>query len=332
MALNVEPALAISNELVNQIGQMISQAQNIAIFSHIRPDGDAAGSILGLGLVLEEAGKQVQMILADGVPGSTRHLVGSNKIQKELNQPFELSIVVDSSDQERIGAVLPEGYTPDINIDHHPTNLYFARTNLVVDQAVSTSVIITQLLQELGYPISPEAASALLTGLVTDSLGFRTPNMNPQALHTAANLMEMGADLPQLYYEALTRRSYEAARLWGVGLSNLQRKNGLIWTTISLAERRAIGYSGDDDADLVNTLPTISGVKVAIILLEQPNGHVKISWRSKLGYDISNLALSLGGGGHKNAAGAMLEGPLDEVEKRIISATQEHIQSQSADL
>lgn len=328
MDLEVEPALAITNDLVSQIGQMLAQADHVAITSHIRPDGDAVGSVLGLGMALEDAGKQVQMVLADGVPGSTRHLAGSDKIQKQLDHPFDLSIVVDSSDPERIGAVLPAGYTPDLNIDHHPTNLNFARINLVIEQAVSTSVIITHLLQELGYAIRPEAASALLTGLVTDSLGFRTPNMNAQALRTAADLIELGADLPQLYYEALTRRSFEAARLWGVGLSNLRRKNGLVWTTISMAERRAIGYNGDDDADLVNTLPTIHGIKVAIILLEQPNGHVKISWRSKPGYDISNLALELGGGGHKNAAGAMLEGSLDEVEERVITATQAHIKTQ----
>jgi phosphoesterase RecJ-like protein len=288
------------------------------------------GSILGLGLALQDAGKQVQMVLADGVPGSTRHLSGADQIQKQIDAPFDLSIVLDTSDLNRIGDALPAGTIPDINIDHHPTNLNFARTNLVIEQAVSTTIILAQLLRELGYTIRPEAASALLTGLITDSLGFRTPNMNPQALRTAADLIELGADLPQLYYEALTRRSYEAARLWGVGLSNLKRKNGLIWSTISLAERRAIGYNGDDDADLVNTLPTIHGVKVAFILLEQPNGHVKISWRSKPGYDISKLALQLGGGGHKNAAGAMLEGSIGEIEDQIITATQQLIKSQKA--
>lgn len=321
--------LAGYHEFLQQVRLELAEAVNIVVLSHVRPDGDAVGSVLGFGLALERAGKNVQMVLADGVPGSTKLLPAADRIQKEFHQPVDYYIVVDSSDLERVGPFFGPDRQPDLNIDHHATNLNFARVNIVIESAVSTTAVLAHLLPELGLEINPEVASVLLYGLVTDSLGFRTPNMQPRTLRTAADLMEQGADLPELYYQALTRRSYEEARLWGVGLSNLQRKNGLLWTRISLEERRQIGYNGLDDADLVNMLPTINGVNVALILLEQPDGHVKISWRSKQGYDISDLAFQFGGGGHRNAAGAMVEGALDEIEARVLAATRSHLSALS---
>lgn len=318
--------LADHQDNLSSIRGALARVRSIAVLSHQRPDGDAVGSVLGFGLALEGAGKTVQMVLADGVPGSSKHIVGVDRIQTDLNQPVDYYIVVDSSDLERVGPVFPTGIVPDLNVDHHATNLDFARINLVDETAVSTTAILTHLLPELGLAISPVIASTLLHGLITDTLGFRTPNMQARALRTAADLVESGADLPELYYQALTRRSFEAARLWGVGLSNLKRKNGLLWTRISLEERRKAGYGGLDDAELVNMLPTIDGVNVALIFLEQPDGHVKISWRSKQGYDISDLAYQFGGGGHRNAAGAMVEGTLDEIEERVLTATRAHLE------
>lgn len=318
--------LADHQDNLSSIRGALARVRSIAVLSHQRPDGDAVGSVLGFGLALEGAGKTVQMVLADGVPGSSKHIVGVDRIQTDLNQPVDYYIVVDSSDLERVGPVFPTGIVPDLNVDHHATNLDFARINLVDETAVSTTAILTHLLPELGLEISPVIASTLLHGLITDTLGFRTPNMQARALRTAADLVESGADLPELYYQALTRRSFEAARLWGVGLSNLKRKNGLLWTRISLEERRKAGYGGLDDAELVNMLPTIDGVNVALIFLEQPDGHVKISWRSKQGYDISDLAYQFGGGGHRNAAGAMVEGTLDEIEERVLTATRAHLE------
>jgi phosphoesterase RecJ-like protein len=110
----------------------------------------------------------------------------------------------------------------------------------------------------------------------------------------------------------------------------LRHEDDLCSTSISLADRRAIGYPGNDDADLVNMLPTINGINVAIIFLEQPDGRVKISWRSKQGYDISDLALRYGGGGHPNAAGASVEGPLSSVQSRVLEETRAHFQTSAS--
>jgi len=173
-------------------------AQRILIMSHIRPDGDAIGSVLGLGLALQQAGKIVRMALADGVPSNFRYLVGSDQIVRKPDGSFDLVVVVDCSDPERVGGSL-NGHKPDINIDHHITNLNYATLNLVDPEAVATAAVLTRHLPDWGLSITPEVANALLTGLVSDTLGFRTANTTPYSLRQAADLMEQGAALSDLY-------------------------------------------------------------------------------------------------------------------------------------
>ena len=308
-------------DIVQRLHKELASAGQIIIVSHMRPDGDAIGSVLGLGLSLIALGKDVQMVIPDPIPQSLKHLPGIETIKRKTDRTYSYSIVVDCSDMLRTGNVFPDGYIPDLNIDHHPTNLNFAHTNLVISQAVSTTAILTNLLQSMKYPINRQAADALLTGLITDTIGFRTPNMNAEALYLAGSLVEAGSNLADLYLKALVRRTYQAAKYWGLGLYNLHRKKDLIWTTLSLADRKDAGYPGRDDADLVNILTTIEGTKIAVIFIEQPHQSVKISWRSVPGYDVSEIALRHGGGGHANAAGAEIEGSLEDVQRKIIAET-----------
>lgn len=308
-------------DIVQRIQKELASENQILIVSHMRPDGDAVGSVLGLGITLQALGKDVQMVLPDPIPKPLRHLPGIEAIRRKAVREYSYSIVVDCSDLFRTGSVFPDEFVPDLNIDHHPTNLKFARTNLVISSAVSTTAILTVLLQALKYPISREASDALLTGLITDTIGFRTPNINAEALYLAGALVETGSNLADLYVKALVQRSFEAAKYWGMGLANLHREKQLVWTTLSLADRKAAGYPGRDDADLVNILTTIEGAKIAVIFIEQPKQMVKISWRSVPGYDISGIALRYGGGGHANAAGAELTGDLKDVQGIILEET-----------
>jgi phosphoesterase RecJ-like protein len=216
------------------------------------------------------------------------------------------------------------GYIPpDLNIDHHVTNLRYGKMNLVDTAAVATAEIVADHLAEWDLPMTPEVASALLTGLITDTLGFRTSNMTPKALRLAANLMEAGAALPELYQRSLIERSFEAMRLWAVGLSKLTRDGRIVWTSLTRADRHASGYPGRDDADLINELSAISDAAVSIVFVEQPNGDVKVSWRAQPGIDISGIALKFGGGGHPSAAGAEVEGSLEDVHQRVLNETRQ---------
>jgi phosphoesterase RecJ-like protein len=263
------------------------------------------------------------MILEDGIPASYRHLEGSQQIRKRPQGEFDFVCVVDCSDLERIGETLAGYRAPDLNLDHHLTNLNFARFNLVDAHAVATAEIIADVLPVWGVPLTIPSAAALLTGLITDTIGFRTSNMPPKALRLAADLMEMGIDLPDLYQRALVNRSYEAMRLWGAGLSKLERNGRIVWTTLSLADRADVHYPGRDDADLINMLVNVEGADVAVIFLEQSDKRVKVSWRAQPGIDVSRLALNHGGGGHSAASGAEIPGSLEEVQATVLNETQE---------
>jgi phosphoesterase RecJ-like protein len=314
----------MNGELNEAIKSRLAAAHSVLIASHVRPDGDAIGSLLGLGLALEEGGKKVQMVLEDGVSSTFRHLEGADKIHTKIDGAFDTFITVDCADFRRTGKPFQSFSQPDINIDHHITNEQFGKLNLVEGQEVATSAILTNHLPLWGYPITKAIAAALLTGIVTDTLGFRTSNVTPEAMRQAATLMDTGADMPELYMRGLVRRSYASARYWGAGLTNLERKDGMVWGTLTLADRKVAGYSGNDDADLINIISAIDGFKVGMIFVEQPKNRVKISWRALApGINVSAIATHFGGGGHAAAAGADVEGALEDVKQAAIKSTKE---------
>jgi phosphoesterase RecJ-like protein len=314
----------MNGEISEAIKIRLTSAQNILIASHVRPDGDAVGSLLGLGLALQDAGKTVQMVLADGISSSFKHLHGAKQVRTKIESAIDTFITVDCADFKRTGKPFESAGQPDINIDHHITNEMFGKLNLIEGKEVATCAILTNYLPAWGYKITKPIAEALLTGIITDTLGFRTSNVTSEALRQAATLMDTGANMPDLYMRGLVSRSYEAARYWGGGLSSLERQDEIVLGTLTLADRKAAGYSGSDDADLINIISAIDGFKVGMIFVEQPKNRVKISWRAlEPGIDVSPVATRFGGGGHAAAAGADVEGPLEEIKKSVIRSTKE---------
>ncbi len=315
------------SDIHKDIRDRFQNAQKVLVVSHIRPDGDAVGSLLAVGLGLIAIGKQVQMVLEDGVPASFRHLEGAKLISKKAEGEVDLLISVDCSDLKRLGSIIKSYRNPDINIDHHVTNLLFGQLNLVLPEAVATSEIISEHLNDWGLPYSTDIANALMAGIIADTLGFRTSNMSPKALRHAADLMERGADLPEQYNRALLRRPFFAARYWGAGLSSLQRKDRLVWGSLRLTDRISSGYSGNDDADLINVISAIDDFDISMIFVEQQNGTVKVSWRSIPGVDVSQIALQFGGGGHPAAAGADIPGTFEEIQPIVLSTTLQFLET-----
>jgi bifunctional oligoribonuclease and PAP phosphatase NrnA len=311
-------------DIIGAIKERLDRSEKILIASHIRPDGDAIGSLLGLGLALIDRGKSVKMVLVDGVPASFRHLQGSNLIVKEPGGEHDIFITVDCADFKRVGKAFENIGQPDINIDHHKTNENFGKLNLIEPEEVATSAILANHLPTWGLPITRPVADALLTGIITDTLGFRTSNTNPSALRLCAMLMETGSNMPDLYMRSLVHKSFPAARYWGAGLSRLEQENGIVWGTLTLDDRKHTGYGGNDDADLINLISAINGNKVGMIFVEQSDNHVKISWRAlEDGIDVSPIAKHFGGGGHAAAAGADVPGNLNDVQPLVLKATKE---------
>lgn len=317
--------------LLRQAKKAIHAGSIVLLLTHQRPDGDALGSLLGLAHMLRGIDKTVHPLLAEGIGSVFRFLPGSGEIRADLPDAYDLCILVDCADRERMS--LPKGVLlrgPDILFDHHVTNEQFAKVNIVSPQSTATAELLADLAEPLGLPIGREAAVCLLAGLVADTLGFRTPNTGEHTLDVAARLMRAGASLPEVVERSLHRHSFAAARYWGAGLSHLERDGDIVWATLSLQERSAAGYPGRDDADMVNVLSSIEGSRVAVVFIEQEGGKVKISWRVRQGLDVTSLAIAFGGGGHPAASGAMVTGGMDEVCRRVLQATKEWLAEQDS--
>jgi bifunctional oligoribonuclease and PAP phosphatase NrnA len=230
-------------------------------------------------------------------------------------------IILDCSDPARVGEVLDGFGKPDLVVDHHKTNLRFADINVVEPEQVATAAILHDHLSDWGLSIDQDVATCLLAGIVGDTIGFSTPNVDAEVLRKAANLMDFGADLSDIYQDEITNKSLDSVRYWGAGLTRLSHDDGIVWTSLTLADRKNIGYAGNDDADLVNVLSSINGAKIAMIFVEQNKNLVKISLRARPGIDVSSVALEFGGGGHAAAAGAEVEGSLEVVQSQVLEKT-----------
>ncbi len=307
-------------EMDRKINARIAESDRFLLVSHVRPDADAAGSLLGFGLALELAGKEVQMVLEDG-PGKFQYLPGAEKVTRKAEGRFDMVIVVDCSDPDRVGDALNGYGKPNLVVDHHKTNLNFGDFNIVEHEQVATAAILYDHLPAWGLAFDPDVAACLLSGIVGDTIGFRTPNVDSGVMRRAAALMDLGADLSYIYREELVIMPFVAARYWGAGLRRLEYEDGLVFTYLTLADREEIGYAGNDDADLVNVLSSVREAEIALMFIEQAQKKVKVSWRARPGLDVSGIAFGFGGGGHAAAAGADIDGDLQEVMQLVISET-----------
>ncbi len=300
----------------------LARAQRILAITHIAPDGDAIGSVLGFGLALRAAGKDVVMACADPVPDVFRFLPSVGDITAAPKGEFDYVVVLDASDLSRIGPIaeLLSG-PPDLVFDHHITNLGFGRINCIDVEAASAAELVTELLPALGLSLNLDVAQALLTGVVNDTLGFRTSNTTVKTLGLAQQLMQAGANLQLVYEQSLFKRSYAAVRLWAEGLARMQMKHRMVWARLPLDARQASGFQGIGDADLINVLTSVREADVALVFVERGDGKVKVSWRAVPGINVAAVATQFGGGGHAPAAGAEMAGTLDEVEAQVLAAT-----------
>jgi phosphoesterase RecJ-like protein len=308
------------------IAGTLSRSRRVLAICHVAPDGDAIGSLLGLGWLLKgipsEGERSITLACADGVPPQYQWLPGAKEIVADPPaQAWDAIVAVDSSDGQRLGACYrPEEYgdAPVLVLDHHVTNLHFGTRNYVDVAAVATAQVIVDLADALRAPINAQAATCLLAGLVTDTLSFRTSNVTPEVLYVAARLMEAGANLYEVTERALNQKPLNVMRLWGLALNGLRRDRSVVWTSITREMRAQAGAPDTGDAGLASFLISAPEAKVAAVLSEKPDGQVEIGMRARNGLDISRLALSLGGGGHPQAAGCTVPGPLADAEARLL--------------
>lgn len=311
---------------LNEAADLLRNAQRIAVISHVDPDADAVGSVVGLTGGLRALGKQVVPALSDVPPVYAYFLPGTTEIVSQLpNEPFDLYVFLDAADIERVGALYtgdPARFqnAPILNIDHHRTNPHFGSVNIVDGGASSTSEVIYRLLAHLEVPLDPQTAMALAFGIVGDTGSFRNGATTPGSLETMAQLVRSGADVQAIAFELFERKRFTAARLWGEILSGIElfaeRKIVMAW--LSQAMLRAYDATLDETEGIAAYLRGIEEADVAILLKETEEGDVKVSFRSRPEIDVSVLATTLGGGGHRQAAGCTVPGPHEQARQLLL--------------
>lgn len=305
-----------------QAAEAIAGAQRILTVSHIAPDGDAIGSLLGIRSYLLSQGKEVTSAIDGGVPPELKFVPGSDAILPRINSGnFDVMIALDSSDRERTGSAGTYGMAHSrrvINLDHHPTNTGYGDIHLIVPTAVAATEIVFDFLFFLRWDMQPDAAYALLTGLVTDTQGFRISATSSRTLEIAQKLMAAGAPLSKIMQNTLNRRTFAELALWRRALGSVRLDNGLVYAAITQEDVRQAGLGRPGDGGLVSYLVTLEEACVSVVFKELPNAEVEVSFRAKPGYDVASLALSLGGGGHKLASGCTLAGSLEAARARVL--------------
>jgi phosphoesterase RecJ-like protein len=318
-------------EHLEQARRLVQAAQHPLLISHVAPDGDAVGSLTGLGRALRQAGLVPTLACADPVPTRFNYVPDVEKIVQDIQVPFDLVISLDCSDMERLGRFTQMstfGSVPLLNIDHHLTNLYFGDVDLVDALASSTAEVVLRLLDHMAIPLDADTATCLLTGIVTDTRGFRTSNVAAPVVEATLRLMQAGASLPYITHHSLNCRPLAAILLWREALSSLQVEGHVIWTSIPQAMRRATGYTGNGDAGLVSFLVSAEDADVAAVFVEREDGRVEVGLRAVPGFDVARVALQFGGGGHALAAGCTLPGPLEKAQAQMLKELRGVVQSQ----
>ncbi|MCS6773223.1 MAG: DHH family phosphoesterase [Anaerolineae bacterium] len=300
----------------------LREAEHILAITHVAPDGDAVGSLLGFTHALRSLGKHVVPTCQDVPHARFGFLAGLNDIRQSAEGEFDLVVALDASDRTRLGAVFsPErhAHLPMLVIDHHITNLQFGTLNIVEPHVSSTAELVLKLIKQMGLPLTPQIANALLTGVITDTQAFRTTNTTPASLAAAMELMQHGGNLQEVTRQALLLRPFEHLRLLGAGLVNTKLEGRVAYATIPQKLRKELGVHEErGDGGLAGTLMTAQEVDVAAVFVELVSGDVEVSLRGQPGFDVSQLALELGGGGHPAAAGCTLPGPLKDAVNHVL--------------
>jgi phosphoesterase RecJ-like protein len=283
--------------------------------------------------------KDVTLICPDPVSEEYRHLPRWETIHGPLTERERparqgaVLISLDCSALERMGKVYDAEWMsgiPIINIDHHPTNTHFGEVNWVEPAAAATSQMLVYLIEALPISLSVDVATCLLHGILSDTLGFRTSNTTADVLKAATRLIEAGAPLTHLTDRIFNHRPLGMIHMWTRALQHLTLDGRILCSEITQSMRRAVGYDQDGDAGLVNFMNTTNEADIAVVFSELQDGQINVSMRSAVGYDISKVAFQLGGGGHAQAAGCTLPGPLEDAKALVLPLLRQAWTSQTA--
>jgi len=315
----------VSAAKFEQIGQALREGGRFAVLSHVRPDGDALGSQLALGLSLKRLGKDVRIWNEEGMLEKYSFLPSANLLTKPPADPedVDVAIALDTAIQNRLGTALPAVRSAKvwINIDHHPSNPGYGDLVYINPKAPATGQILFELIRSEKLPIDAAIAENLYVAISTDTGSFQYPNTTARTFEMAAELVRAGVDVgrvSQLTYENYPRRRAELLRDL-LGTMRFEANDRVASFSLSLATAKKLGALPEHNEGLIDHLRAIHGVIVAVFFEELADGKVRVSMSSKSEkVNVCAICEKFGGGGHVLAAGARIPGTLAEVEKKVL--------------
>ncbi|WP_442600903.1 DHH family phosphoesterase [Paenibacillus sp. KN14-4R] len=311
---------------LQQAAEFLHSHDNFLVVAHVQPDGDAAASTAAMGWMLQQLDKRYTMINEGSIPSKFHFLPGVGEIKEgsteEASCTFPAIITVDCADFSRIGkvsALFGESYEL-LNIDHHPTNDCFGSVHLIQPDAAATVEILYDLAIQLKIQPDRDFANLIYAGLLTDTGGFRYSSTSPKVMRMASELLDLGAQGPELAERLLERMSYEQMVVLQMALPTLafspDRKVAWLIATTNLIE--ASKATVEDLDGLVNYPRNIEGVEVGILFKQRGPNLFKVSLRSAGKVDVAQIAKQYGGGGHVRASGLTLEGDIKEIIAKLL--------------
>lgn len=319
--------MSAPNCSLTEIADLLRTKQRFVVMSHIRPDGDALGCTLAMGLCLQQLGKDVTLWNEDGCIEKFRWLPGAELIHQppEVPQSFDVALMLDTAVKDRVGKCLPAVAHADVwvNMDHHVSNPAFGDLNYVDATSPATGQILYELFRAGDLPLTYPMADNLFVAISTDTGSFQYPSTTARTYEIAADLIRLGVNvgaLSQRLYESYPRRRLELLK----ALLNVQRftSNDRVGSfALTQATSRALGLLPDDNEGVIDLIRAVEGVIVAAFFEELEGDKVRVSLRSKNpAADVCKVAVQFGGGGHRLAAGIRMSGSLAEVQEKVLSA------------
>ncbi|KOR89965.1 DHH family phosphoesterase [Paenibacillus solani] len=311
---------------LQQVKSFLLEHDDYLVVSHVQPDGDAVSSTLAVGWLLSCLGKKFTMINEGSIPKRMKMLWHAEDIlnlsEQQPDREFSHVICVDCADFARVGYT-KQLFADDasiVNIDHHPTNDGYGAVNLVVPEAAATAEILYDLLNLFEVNWDPEIATAIYTGLLTDTGGFRYSNTSPKVMRIASDLLSYGVNGPEIAETLLEEMTLPQTKILVEALNtlSLSEDGRIAWVYVTPEQMELCGAVSEDLEGIVNYPRNIQGVEVGILFKSLKSGIVKASLRSAGRVDVAALAQTFGGGGHVRAAGCSIEGSLQDIIPRVV--------------
>lgn len=300
----------------------IKKAETIVILTHESPDGDAVGSALAMKLMLKELGKEADVIIPE-YSRMYNFLPSADEIKEDSKiERYDLSISVDTATLKRL--TKNEHFVnakKSIVIDHHGSNNMYGDINYVNPAASSCCEILASMADYFGIKVSKDIGTCIMTGIITDTGGFRHIGVSPDTFEYTAELIRLGVDIPDIYKRTLrtkTKANFELTKRV-IDRMELLENGKVSFTYINKQDELEVGAEPGDHEGLVDIGKDIEGVEVSVFIRQRDNENAyKASLRSQNDINVSDICLVFGGGGHPRAAGALIQGTVEEVKEKLM--------------